>query len=176
MSDLLTAASEIITFGEKAWDIINAGKAVSGFESKSVNAIPKTADLFADLDGWRGPNWLKHRHTTVVEGKTVIDHVSSDIWLQIHWSPFGRYKTGKNKGRGCYLSNVRVTYDGSSKLGSNVKMSVQFGDAVVHGTTNPIAGLDVWVVFDEDPRWADNATHTTYGWHIKGDGSARRIS
>jgi hypothetical protein len=129
---------EIMTVGEKVWQIVKDGAPSLEFTANSASAIPGEAGCPFNLAGWSVPYSKTYRITyTNFYGMNVVDFTYKVIYS------YG----GSFKGKGAYLTNVSV-HPGDIHVmwGHNFNAIVSIADALNTGTeTDPVAGMQVTV-------------------------------
>jgi hypothetical protein len=168
----VTDAASIVNTLKSAWDIIQNGKKAPGLEGSAANAIPAGADPMTDLEAWMGPGSHEFRYYSSNKVLGLETHTISDVTMTLQWSFAGRLSSGRLKGKGMYLNNVRLTIDSDTTIGDTLNIKFQTGTPENRGdATYPIAGLPLYVTVDENPGYTLNRIQQTYQFYLEGTGA-----
>jgi hypothetical protein len=153
--------SEIITIGEKLWDIVIAGKPKVNVVTPTVAALPAGTTCWADLAGWHPPK--SQIYSVSYKNLMGIEVVHMNFRLQFAYG-------GSKNGTGKYLSGVTMLpADLSVIWGYDFNASVAADQAINMGTTaDPIAGIGLTL------KWAIKTpideTDNSINFFVQGDG------
>lgn len=132
------SVGEIITIGEKVWEIVKDGAPVLEYTSNSASAIPGGAGCPFNLAGWSAPQSRTYRMTyTNFYGMDVVSFTYKVIYS------YG----GSFQGKGKYLTNVSIhPGDINVMWGHSFNANVIIADALNTGSEqDPVAGLQITV-------------------------------
>lgn len=133
---------EILTIGEKIWQIVKDNQPTVNFTSHSASAIPAAAVCAFNLTGWSIPYSRTYKLSYEnLWGSSVVDFTFKVIFS------YG----GNFNGRGAYLANVTVhPVHVNASWGQNFDASVVIANAINVGSSDsPVAGMEVaidWTV------------------------------
>lgn len=156
--------SQIFTFGEKLWQIVQNNKPVVNVTSPVSHALPRGLTCWADLDQWQAPR--TQTYEVAYQNGFRMNVVKFRFRLQYTYG-------GGRSGKGHYLANVTVLPAELDVIwGYTFNASVDVGQAVNLGSADdPIAGLDLtlkWTV--KTPiKHSENSFH----FFVQGDGVAQ---
>ncbi len=152
---------EIITIGQKAWEIVNAGKPVLHIDTPTVNALPKGLQCWNDLEHWQAPRTQTYQ--VVYKNGFGMEVVKFNFRLQYTYGG-GRAQMGQ------YLANVSVLPAELNVMwGYTFNANVEVQPAVNLGSReNPIAGLEL------NLRWNVKTvlkeSENSFHFFVQGDG------
>lgn len=127
---------QMITIGEKIWQIVKDNQPTVNFTSKTASAIPAAAACPFNLTGWSVPYSRTYKLAyDNMWGSAVVDFTFKVIFS------YG----GSFIGRGSYLANVTVhPVHVNAKWGQSFDASVVIANAINVGESdNPVAGMEV---------------------------------
>jgi len=133
---------QILTIGEKVWEIVQAGKPVVHLVTPVAHALPRGMECWFDLERWRAPR--TQTYEVIYKNGFGIEVVK--FRFRLHYT----YGGGKGE-RGQYLANVSVLpAELNVSWGYNFDAKVEVQPAINMGTSeNPMAGLELnvhWTV------------------------------
>ena len=156
--------SDIVTVGEKIWQIVEAGKPVVSVQVPVAFALPRGLTCWTDLDHWQVPR----TQTYEVRYKNYfgVEVVHFRFRLQYTYG-------GGNDGVGRYLANVTVMpAELNVAWGYDFNAVVEVEQAVNMGSKkDPLAGLELnlkWTV-KTVLKESDNSFH----FFVQGDGAVK---
>lgn len=128
--------SELISIGEKIWQIVKDGQPTLNFQSNSATAVPAGAVCAFSLSGWSVP--YSRTYKLAYENLYGSDVVAFTYKLIFSYG-------GNYKGRGAYLANVTIhPVDIEVSWGQNFDASVNIANVINVGTSqDPVAGMEV---------------------------------
>ncbi|MCC6137906.1 MAG: hypothetical protein IT287_04695 [Bdellovibrionaceae bacterium] len=127
---------ELITLGEKIWQIVKDGAPTLNFASNSASAVPASAVCAFNLSGWSIPYSRTYKlYYENLYGSKVVEFT-----YKLIFSYGGNYQ-----GRGAYLANVTIhPVDVQVGWGQNFDASVSIANVLNVGQADdPIAGMEV---------------------------------
>lgn len=129
---------EILTIGEKIWQIVKDNQPTVNFTSHTASAIPAVAACPFNLSGWSIP----YSRTYKLSYENLWGSSVVDFTFKIIFSYGGNFN-----GRGSYLANVTVhPVHVSAAWGQNFDASVVIANAINVGTAeHPVAGMEVGI-------------------------------
>lgn len=127
---------QLITIGEKIWQIVKDGQPTLNFTSNSATAVPAAAVCAFNLSGWSVP--YARTYKLAYENLYGSDVVA--FTYKVIFSYGGSYQ-----GRGAFLANVTIhPVDVQVSWGQNFDASVNIANVLNIGSDeDPVAGMEV---------------------------------
>lgn len=155
---------DIITVGEKLWEVVTANKPVVNLQTPVAFALPQGLKCWSDLDGWQAPRV----QSIDVSYKNYLDIEVVKFRLRLQYTYGGGYQ-----GKGKYLANVAVfPADLEVSWGYTFDAKVEAEQAVNIGTSaDPVAGLELNLLWTTKTvlKESDNSLH----FFVQGDGVSK---
>jgi len=161
IEELIVNWDQIVTMGEKIWQVIAANKPVVTLKTPTVSALPRGLNCWMDLEQWQAPKTEIYE----VKYKNGFGMEVVQFRFRLHYT-YGGGKAGKGK----YLANVAVMPAELNVIwGYTFNASVEVGQAVNLGSSeSPVAGLELnmkWQV-----KTVINEINSSYHYFVQGDG------
>lgn len=128
--------SQLITIGEKIWQIVKDGQPTLNFATNSATAVPSGAVCAFNLSGWSVP----YARTYKLSYENLYGSSVVEFTYKVIFSYGGNYQ-----GRGAYLANVTIhPVDIQVSWGQNFDASVNIANVINIGNSeDPVAGMEV---------------------------------
>lgn len=153
---------QIITIGEKVWQIIQDNKPVVNVKTAVASALPRGVTCWTDLENWQPPKTQSYEVTY----KNYFGMEVVKFRFRLQYTYGGTYD-----GKGKFLSSVTVIPAELNVLwGYTFNADVELSPAVNLGSkTDPLAGLEL------DLKWSVNtvmkASQNSFHFFVQGDGA-----
>ncbi|NJM10080.1 MAG: hypothetical protein HC883_04120 [Bdellovibrionaceae bacterium] len=158
------AWDQILSIGEKVWEIVQAGKPVVHIETPVAHALPRGLECWSDLEHWQAAR----TQTYEVIYKNGFGMEAVKFRFRLHYT----YGGGKAE-LGKYLANVTVLPAELNVLwGYNFDAKVEVQPAINMGSSkDPMAGLELnvhWTV-----KTVVKESINSFHFFVQGDGVSR---
>lgn len=165
--DGLTDPGKWIAFGQRAWDIVQAGRPVANVTSMRVSVMPVAEADWAQMSNWQGP--ATQGYSLVAKNLFGMTVVQLDYRVIYN---FG----GQLNGKGAYLANTTVLPTKVDVLwGFTVDANVEAQRVVNVGSTeSPVPGLEMTVHYTLSSALKRSEGRESF--FVKGTGETTRLT
>ena len=135
--DSLSNPSVWLTLGQKAWEIIKAGKPVLNVESKRISVMPVEEADWAKMENWQGPTSVAYS----IRAKNLAGMTVVKLDYRLIYSYGGRLA-----GKGAYLANVAIVPSAEVLWGFTTNATVEAQRVLNYGSVeSPVPGVELQI-------------------------------